>query len=416
LILLKLRFGLIAMNTLGSDKQIEKNMRDFISEICETIGPRKSCSENEAQLALYFHEEIKEYCDEITIDNFIVHPGAYRAAFRIPMIMYLFSLIFYWYYPVISLILIILSFLILFGEMSLAKEIIDFVFPKRKSQNVIGKIKPKNQTSKLIIIGCHIDSSCEFPLMKKLKYGFIVILAINLFLNVLLLVILIMKNFLILIQLETLLLSIEILFFWFFLALIPTVIIQLFFIISNRPVMGANDNLSGVAVCYEIAKNLKLPENKPKNVEVWICAFGCEEIGSKGSRHFVKENLKDIKKAKIINLDMLGNIDAPLLITTSEIFGFVKTDKKMNELIKNSAEILNIEIRSKHNMAFTDSLSFCRKHLSATSIVTLPISSKKFYYHTRDDVVSNMSFENLINTFKICSHIVKNLDNKPLKK
>ena len=124
--------------------------------------------------------------------------------------------------------------------------------------------------------------------------------------------------------------------------------------------------------------------------------------------------MKDIKKAKIINLDMLGNKDAPLLITTAEIFGFVKTDKKMNELIKNSAEKLNIKIRTKHNMAFTDSLSFCRKHLSATSIVTLPISSKKFYYHTRDDVVSNMCFENLINAYKICNHIIKNLDNKPV--
>lgn len=401
------------MNVLDSDKQIEKNMRNFISEICEAIGPRKSCSKNEAQLALYFHEEIKEYCEETTIDYFLTHPGAYYAAFRIPMILYLFSLIFYWYYPLISLILIILSFLILFGEMSLAKEIIDFMFPKKKSQNVIGKIKPINQTSELIIIGCHIDSSCEFPLMRKLKYGFIGILAINLFLNVILLVILIMKNFLVLIQLETLLLSIEILLFWVFLVLIPTTILQLFFIISNRPVMGANDNLSGVAVCYEIAKNLNLPENKPKNVEVWICAFGCEEIGSKGSRHFVKENLKDIKKAKIINLDMLGNKDAPLLITTSEIFGFVKTDKKMNELIKNSAEKLSIKIKTKHNMAFTDSLSFCRKHLSATSLVTLPISSKNFYYHTRDDVVSNMSFENLINAFKICNHIIKNLDYKP---
>ena len=96
------------MNALGSDKQIEKNMRDFISEICETIGPRKSCSENEAQLASYFREKIKEYCDEANIDNFFLHPGAYRAAFRIPMVLYLFSLIFYLFYPLISLILIIL--------------------------------------------------------------------------------------------------------------------------------------------------------------------------------------------------------------------------------------------------------------------------------------------------------------------
>ena len=403
------------MNALGSDKQIEKNMRDFISEICETIGPRKSCSENEAQLALFFREKIKEYCDEVEIDNFIVHPGAYKAAFRIPMILYLLSLIFYWYYALFSLILTLLSVLILFGEMSLAKEIIDFMFLKKQSQNVIGKIRPENHPSEFIIIGSHLDSSCEFPLMRMFKYGFIVIIAINLFLTGILLIILLIKNILIVIKLEALFLNIEIIFFWAFLILIPTVIIQLFFIISNHPVIGANDNLSGMAVCYEIVKNLSLPENKLKNVEVWICAFGCEEIGSKGSRNFVKKYIQDLKNAKVINLDMLGNRNAPLLVTTSEIFGFVKTDKEMNELILNFAEKLKIKIKPKSNMAFTDSLSFCRNQLSATSIITLPLSSKEFYYHTKDDVIENMSFENLINTLNLCNHIIKNLDNKPLK-
>ena len=197
--------------------------------------------------------------------------------------------------------------------------------------------------------------------------------------------------------------------------MIPTVIIQLIFIISNHPVMGANDNLSGMAVCYEIVKNLSLPENKLKNVEVWICAFGCEEIGSKGSRNFVKKNMQDLKNVKVINLDMLGNRNAPLLVTTSEIFGLIKTDKKMNELILNSAKKLKIKIKPKSNMAFTDSLSFCRNHLSATSIITLPLSSKEFYYHTKNDVIENMSFENLINTLNLCNHIIKNLDNKLIK-
>ncbi len=403
------------MNALGSDKQIEKNMRRFIGEICETIGPRKSCSENESQLAFYFREKIKEYCDEVNIDNFIVHPGAYKAAFRIPMILNLLSLIFYWYYPLFSLILTILSFLIIFGEMSLAKEIIDFMFLKKKSQNVIGKIRPENHPSELIIIGSHLDSNCEFPLMRMFKYGFIVIIAINLFLTAILLIILLIKNILIVIKLEALFLNIEIIFFWAFLLLIPTVLIQLFLIISNHPVMGANDNLSGLAVCYEIVKNLSLPENKLKNVEVWICAFGCEEIGSKGSRNFIKKYMEDLKNAKVINVDMLGNKNAPLLVTTSEIFGLVKTNKKMNELILNSAEKLKIKIKPKSIMAFTDSLSFCRKHLSATTIITLPFSSKEFYYHTRDDIIENMSFGNLINTLKLCNYIIKNLDNKPLK-
>ncbi|GAH37291.1 unnamed protein product, partial [marine sediment metagenome] len=197
-------------------------------------------------------------------------------------------------------------------------------------------IQPENPPSELIIIGSHIDSNCEFPLMRMFKYGFIVIIAINLFLTAILLIILLIKNILIVIKLETLFLNIEIIFFWAFLILIPSVLIQLFFIISNRPVMGANDNLSGLAVCYEIIKNLSLPENKLKNVEVWICAFGCEEIGSKGSRNFIKKYMEDLKNAKVINVDMLGNKNAPLLVTTSEIFGLAKTNKQMNELILNS--------------------------------------------------------------------------------
>jgi len=58
---------------------------------------------------------------------------------------------------------------------------------------------------------------------------------------------------------------------------IPFALLQILFMISNRPVLGANDNLSGMAVYYELAKTFNSPENRPKSVEVWIAAFGCEE-------------------------------------------------------------------------------------------------------------------------------------------
>jgi len=389
---------------------LEREMKEFIQEFCETIGPRAPCSSEEKAAANLFKEKMKKYCDDVVSETFFTHPGAYKAAFRVPMVLYLVSLVLYWFIPWLSLIVSTILIVILFGEMTLAKEVIDFMFSKKSSQNVVSKIKPNSQAKTLIIIGSHIDSNWEYPLIRRFRNKFPILIGINWFLNIILLLLLIVKNSLLFIRFEALFFPIELVFFTIFIVIIPVPLIQLFFIISNRPVMGANDNLSGMAVCHELVKNLSLPENKPKNVEVWINAYGCEETGSKGSKAFVKTHLNKIKNARIINIDMIGNKNSPLLIGKSEIQGFVKMDEEMINLIKNSGDNLKIKTKITTLIAYTDSLSFCRKNLSATSLSSTPQSSKEYYYHTRDDVIENMSFDNLISAYRICMDIIKKLD------
>ena len=392
------------------DQKLEIDIKEFISEFCEKIGPRPPCSSNEAKAAQLFYDKIKNYCDEIVIEKFHTHPGTYKASFRYPMVLYIFSIIFYWFLPLLSLILTILSCIILFGEVYFVKEIIDFLFPKKYSQNVISKIKPQNQTKKLLIIGSHMDSNWEFPLIRKIKYGLIIVVAINVLLNTILFLILIVKNLLHIINLQSILYNFELIFFWGFIGGIPIALIQLFFIISNLPVMGANDNLSGMAVCYKIAKHLSINENKTNHVEIWINVYGCEEIGSKGSKFFVMEHFQKIKNAKIINLDMIGYKQSPLLILKSELLGLIKMDKELIDLVQKSASNYDINVKLRTSMAYTDSLSFSRKGLSAVSISSKPQSSKEFYYHTRDDVIENLDLKNLVNAYKICIGIIRDLD------
>jgi hypothetical protein len=392
------------------DQKIEKEINEFISEFCEKIGPRPPCSSNEARAAQLFYDKIKNYSDEIIIEKFHTHPQAYKASFRYPMILYILAIIFYWFLPLLSLILITLSCIILFGEMYLVKEVIDFIFPKKYSQNVISKIKPQNQTKNLLIIGSHLDSNWEFPLIRKIRYGFLIIVGLNVLLNVILLIILVLKILLNIINVGIIFTEFEISMYWIFIGIIPIALIQLFFIISNHPVMGANDNLSGMAVCYVIAKNLNSPENKLKNIEVWINTYGCEEIGSKGSKNFIKEHFNEIKNARIINLDMIGYKESPILIIKSEILGIIKMDKVLIELVKKSALNNDIDIKLSSSMAYTDSLSFSRKGLSAVSISSKPQSSKEFYYHTRNDVIEKLNLKNLVNTYRICMSLIKDLD------
>ena len=395
----------------GTGILLESEMREFIQDFCDKIGPRAPCSSEERAAANLFKEKMRKYCDDVASETFYTHPGAYKAAFRLPVILYLISLVLYWLIPWLSLIVAVILIFILFGEMTLAKEVIDFMFPKKSSQNILSKIESKNQAKTLVIIGCHVDSNWEYPLIRRLRNKFPIIIGINWFLNTVLFLFLIVKNLLILTGFESVMLSFERIVFFVFIATIPIPLIQLFFIISNRPVMGANDNLSGMAVCHELAKQLSLPENKPKNVEVWINAYGCEETGSKGSKAFVKTHINEIKNAKIINIDMIGNNNSPLLIGKSELQGFVKMDEEIINLLKESGDNLNIKTKVATLIAYTDSLSFCRKHLSATSLSSTPQSSKEYYYHTRYDIIENMAFENLVNACRICMDIIKRLDN-----
>ncbi|MFX1309829.1 MAG: M28 family metallopeptidase [Promethearchaeota archaeon] len=386
------------------------DMKNFILEFCEKVGPRSPCSNNESKAAKLFYNKLKALGYSVNIEKFTVHPGAYKASFRLPMILFISSVIFYWIYPLLSLMMIIISCLILIGEMYFVKEVIDIFFPKKDSQNVISRIESQNQANNLIIIGSHIDSNWEFPLIRKIRYGFVIIISINLLLNVILLIILPIKIIINFLELETNFYCIESVFYLIFIGSIPIALVQFFFMISNRPVMGANDNLSGMAVCYEIARYYSLPENRLKNTEIWINSYGCEEIGSKGSKYFVKKNYEAIKKAKVINLDMVGYKNSPVLIHKSEILGLVKMDYNLIEFVCKISKDLNIETKISSSMAYTDSISFTRKQISALSMSSMPQSSKELYYHTRNDIIENLDFKNLVNVYKICVDLIKAID------
>lgn len=70
---------------------------------------------------------------------------------------------------------------------------------------------------------------------------------------------------------------------------------------------GADDNASGISLLIELAQ--KASKDKPERSILFI-AFGAEEMGLLGSRHYVANPLLDKKKAKaMFNLDMVGRLN-----------------------------------------------------------------------------------------------------------
>lgn len=96
---------------------------------------------------------------------------------------------------------------------------------------------------------------------------------------------------------------------------------------------GADDNASGVAAIIELAKHFAKAENKPKRSLLFI-AFDAEEIGLRGSNHFVKT----------LDQNMLNNIKA---MFSFDMVGMLSANKGLN--LKGIATITNgKEIAQKH--------------------------------------------------------------------
>jgi hypothetical protein len=388
-----------------------QSMRNFIQEICDMVGPRPPCTIQEQKGAEFIKNKYSEICENTTIEEFSCNPAGYKMSFRLPMILYLLALFFYYNFPIVSLISSIIATVIIVGEMTLSYDIIDFLFPKKTSHNVISKITVesphKGPPKRLVIIGGHIDSNYEFILMKKLGYKFGIVVTMNFMMSVIMSMFLIIRFIFILSGNEGQLTTFVNIFFCIFIFGSPFALLQLLFIISNLPVMGANDNLSAVAICYELLKHLTKEGSKPKNIEVWIAQYGCEEIGSKGSREFIKKHYAEIKEAIAINIDMVGNKNQ-LQLATTEMMGLAPLSKELIEHLYNIGKRLNIPIKAAPDMGFTDSLSFARKKIKSTSIVSVPASNKEFFYHTRNDVIENVYFENLENCLNLLKNSLKN--------
>lgn len=74
-----------------------------------------------------------------------------------------------------------------------------------------------------------------------------------------------------------------------------------------RPIAGASDNASGVALLLALAA--RLPQGAPPGLDVWLVATDAEEIGLKGASAFCRMNRRALgeKPTFFVNVDTLGS-------------------------------------------------------------------------------------------------------------
>lgn len=164
---------------------------------------------------------------------------------------------------------------------------------------------------------------------------------------------------------------------------------------------GADDNASGTSALLEIAEKIASQKQELKRSVLFI-AFGAEEQGLLGSRHFIENPLVPLPQIKLmINMDMVGRLNNQKHV----YMGGAGTFPDGVNFMKNLGESLNLNpIVHAGSVGGSDHVSFYRKGISVLGMHT----GGHPQYHTPEDTIDLINFKG---QKQVCEYIFKTIMN-----
>ncbi len=155
---------------------------------------------------------------------------------------------------------------------------------------------------------------------------------------------------------------------------------------------GANDNASGTAMLLMLAEYYA--NNPPKDFSVVFIAFGSEEAGLLGSKHYVENPLLPLNKIEfLLNLDLLGTGEEGMTVVNATLH-----EKAFNTLldINNKSDYL-VKIKKRGPAANSDHYFFTKADVPAFFIYTMGGISAYHDVNDKAETLPLTEFEDLYN-------------------
>jgi len=394
------------------DNTYKDYMFGLVKRVIDDIGPRPPCSEKEKRLGHVLVEEWKSICDRIHVETFTCSPTAFLGFIRLLALLYFIAVILYWFFPPLSLVLMIIILTVSIFELNY-REFVDFLFPRKHGENVIGVIQPDGEVKQRVIVSAHLDSAYEFNFFYYLKNAAIPILVII----VLGLVIAFGGSLAKTIAYSTgtdgaqVFIVIGIIM----VVLSPLVGLLLFFH-TYRPVPGAMDNMAGIAIVSGLGKYLNEAKNNgdwlPEKTEVVLLATSSEEAGLRGAKRYVSKHLTEMKKTPTYGLFLDCIYDEKFLtVAKREIFTGATHDHDMVKMAQEVAAIHSWPIAAKViPVGATDASAFSLRGIPSICLLCQDISRLVPNYHTRNDIYEYIRPESLSVSLQVVIDMIEWID------
>lgn len=166
---------------------------------------------------------------------------------------------------------------------------------------------------------------------------------------------------------------------------------------------GANDNASGISMLLDLVQHYAAYENQSKYSIAFI-AFGAEEAGLVGSKHYVENPVFPLEKIKfLINLDLLGTGEEGITVVNA-----TKHEKEYNTLVKlNEKNNYLAQVKKRGPAANSDHYFFSEKGVPAFFIYTMGGISA---YHDIYDISETLPLTEYNDVFKLITGFVKEME------
>lgn len=405
-------------SVIDKKKEAAEYMVSEITHICKDFEKRDPGSKGEQQACEYMADVLKNECgcERADVESFKENPGSFFGWIYFTITFVLAAVAISFFYPLVSIILIVVGLLIVFMQFGLYKKFIDRFFPEKTGHNVTAVKSCKGEVKRRIFFNGHPDAAWEWPVNYKLGgvgfEGHAVICGIGAIYYLVISIMLVAKNGLEYVSFDAdetlgLLRLIGLVF-------VPFLIGLYWMWNENRVVDGANDNLSGCYMGIAILKALKEEGIEFENTEVGVILTGSEEAGLRGAKAWCaahKGEFDDVPTF-IFSYDTIH--DPKFLMTNyRDLNGTVKADKDVSDLFMEAAKELDISCKKGWVPPLggaTDSAAFAQAGFRATGVTGLNHKLED-YYHTRRDTYDNMNEQGLADCFAISVKALEMFDN-----
>ena len=366
-----------------------------IKTICKSFGPRPVGGESEKKAQEYLKKELETTCDSVVREEFKCSDKAFMS--WVPMcaiFVVLGHLFFTLGLPAVSIALAVISLLMIVFEFIFYLPVLDVFFPKKTSGNVIGVRKASGETKRRIIFSGHTDSAFEWTFTYLGGRPMVMTVIITAVVAVLLLIgggiyALIAKEGMVWSSDNTVLKVLAVISY----VTVPVLIGGIFFTNFKRPVMGANDDLSGCMVSAAVLKFMDANNIRFENTEVCAVFAGGEEAGLRGSKAWAKAHAEEMKNDGVetvfVDFDTVREHEF-MAIYDKDMTGVVKNDIRVAKLVQQAAKNVGYDVPIKAiELGSTDAAAISQAGLPATAFTAMDPSPAR-YYHTRLDTEDNL--------------------------
>lgn len=393
---------------LDNKNDVGKHACEEIANVCSTINPREACGGGEKRFADYMADKLSGICDEVKQQEFKAYPDAFVGGTYVCATLGILSLTAYFFSTLVSVLFALLGLSVYLVQFVFNKRFFDALYTSKTSRNLSAVKKCAEDIRHRVVFVANLDAPREYKIIYHAGGAVFTTIAVATIIGYVYVLAIDVVRWIFIGGIGAQIASGAMLICGLVgIIFVPAWFALYFMLDRKKTIDGANENLSGCQVVYELLNEMNVNDVMLKNTEVVALFTGSSTIGERGAMAWCEGNSFDDVPTTFVVFDTLREVEH-MQINTVE--GFKKNDKNVVEFVKKCADSANIDCKTKAlKFGVTDSAIFSQHGCASVSITAYNEKCPQ-YLHTRYDSSDNTSATCISNAYAMACKILQKIE------